>query len=251
MNKHTSPQIIGVIPARFDSSRFPGKALAKVEDKTLIQMTYENALRCERLDEVFVVTDDQRIYDCIAALGGKVIMTSKECLNGTERIAEALKKEEKLLEADIIVNIQGDEPCLEPEVITSIVEKLIADSESVMSTAIVKITSQEEAEDPHVVKCVIDRHHHALYFSRALIPFGKGYDSRNTYYKHLGVYAYRRDFILHYKEMKPTSLQCAEELEQLKVLENGFRIKTAIVESQSIGVDTPEDLKKVRERICQ
>jgi len=253
MRENKPLKIIGIIPARYGSTRFPGKPLAKIQGKTLIQRTYENARKCQSLDELAVATDDQSIYDHVTSFGGKAIMTSPECPTGSDRLVAAIENTPGFQEAAIVVNIQGDEPCLEPQVIDQVINALQNDSEAVMSTAIVKLTSEEEVLNPSVIKCVIDLKGHALYFSRALIPAGKTLKFRReaNYYKHLGIYAYRREFLMHYAELSPTPLQLAEDLEQLKVLEHGYRIKTALVESSSIGVDHPEDIKKIEQLLCK
>lgn len=247
MAKNT--KTVGMIPARFGSTRFPGKPLAIIAGKTLIQRTYENAKRCRLLDDVVVATDDNRIFDHVVGFGGKAVMTPPECPTGTERLAEAVRDNEQFSDYAAVINIQGDEPLLEPEVIGSVIEKLLEDETAVMSTAAAKISSKEEAENYSVVKCVIDQNGKALYFSRTLIPNGHGGEWQKdvTYYKHLGIYGYRRDFLMHYADLEPTPLQLAEDLEQLKVLENGYRIKVAIVESSSIGVDRPEDVKQIEQ----
>ena len=230
------PNFVGIIPTRYGSTRFPGKALAEISGKSLIQRTYENTKRCQPLDDVIVATDDQRIYDHVVQFGGKATMTSPECPTGSERVAEVAKN---LQDIEIIVNIQGDEPCLEPGVIESVIEVLMQDGDAIMSTAITQLRPEETA-DRSVVKCVIDTQGYALYFSRAQVPG----------YKHLGIYGFRRDFLIQYAELDPTPLQMTENLEQLKVLEHGYRIKTVIVESQSIGVDTLDDIKKVEQLLC-
>lgn len=238
-------KIIGMIPARYASSRFPGKPLSLISGKSLIQRTYENSLKCTLLDDVIVATDDDRIFEHVESFGGKVIMTSVDCPTGTERLAEAIHANFK--DVDVVINIQGDEPLLEPDVIRKVGEILINDPVAVMSTAVVKIDNEEDANSRSVNKCVIDANGNALYFSRSLLPGGHSgkWDPNKTYYKHLGIYGYRRDFLFHYAELSPTPLQLAEDLEQLKVLEHGFRIKVAVVDSVSIGVDTPEDINKV------
>lgn len=240
---------LGMIPARFGSTRFPGKPLAIIAGKTLIQRTFENARRCQLLDELVVATDDNRIYDHVVEFGGKAVMTPPECPTGTERLADAVRNNKQFYDYEAIINIQGDEPLLEPEVITSVIEKLLEDETAAMSTAAVKIFSKEEAKNYSVVKCVLDQNRKALYFSRTLIPNGHGgeWQSDVTYYKHLGIYGYRRDFLMHYADLQPTPLQLAEDLEQLKVLENGYCIKVALVESASIGVDRPEDVKQIEQ----
>lgn len=246
-------KVIGIIPSRFGSSRFPGKPLAQILDKSLIQRTYENALRATHLHSVIVATDDQRIFDHVQSFGGKVVMTSDACATGTDRLAEVIRNDPSLHDADIIVNIQGDEPTIDPHVIEAVALALEEDPQASMSTAIVKMTNAENALNPHTVKCVIDCHGYALYFSRSLIPGGRllSFIAETTYYKHLGIYGYRREFLLHYSELQPTPLQLAEDLEQLKVLEHGFRIKTVIVQSECMDVNTPEDIKKVEQLICK
>ncbi len=241
--------IIGMIPARFGSSRFPGKPLSLISGKSLIQRTYENSLKCRLLDQVIVATDDARIFNHVKEFGGRAVMTSACCKTGTERIAEAIHK--NFSKVEIVVNIQGDEPIIETQVIESVIKTLEDDPVAVMSTAVVPIRSKDEALDRSVNKCVMDVDGNALYFSRSLIPSGHAgsWDPNINYYKHLGIYGYRRDFLFHYSELSPTPLQLAEDLEQLKVLEHGFRIKVSVVESRSIGVDTPDDIKKIERMI--
>lgn len=243
-----SNKTLGIIPARFGSTRFPGKPLALIDGKTLIQRTYENAKKCQALDDLVVATDDAAIFKHVIHFGGKAVMTSSNCPTGTERLAEVIRNNEGFSEYEAIINIQGDEPFLESEVIDQVIQKLFEDELAVMSTAVTKLRSKEEAENSSVNKCVMDRQGNALYFSRSLIPSGHtgAWQPNVTYYKHLGIYGYRRDFLLHYAELQPTPLQLAEDLEQLKVLEHGFRIKVAIVESSSIGIDKPEDINKIR-----
>ncbi|MFQ5729558.1 MAG: 3-deoxy-manno-octulosonate cytidylyltransferase [Waddliaceae bacterium] len=249
MAERPDHKTVGMIPARYGSRRLPGKPLMQISGKSLIQRTYENAQRSPLLNRLYVVTDDERIFEHVLGFGGEVIMTPPECPTGTERLAKAVKNNGKFDDVEIIVNIQGDEPFLEQEVIESVVRILQEDSEAVMSTAVVPIHDREEAVDYSVNKCVMDTHGNALYFSRTLIPSSHTGEWRPdaNYYKHLGIYGYRRQFLMHYADLEPTPLQIAEDLEQLKVLEHGYRMKVAIVESQAIGVDTPEDIKKVEE----
>jgi 3-deoxy-manno-octulosonate cytidylyltransferase (CMP-KDO synthetase) len=251
--KKQAQKVVGVIPARYASTRFPGKPLANIMGKTLIQRTYENALRCSHLDALVVATDDRRIYDHVVEFGGTVVMTP-ECPTGTDRIAYVVAHESHLQQAEIVVNVQGDEPCLDPNVTQRIIEVLQKDPDAAMSTAVVVLDSDEEAANPGDVKCVLDLNGNVLYFSRALIPGGFSLDFRKNhtvYYKHLGIYAYRREFLLKYPHLPPTPLQLAENLEQLKVLEHGYKIKTAVVDSVSIGVNTPEEIKKVEQVLCK
>lgn len=246
-------KILGIIPARYGSSRFPGKMLAKITGKTLIQLTYENARRSPLFDSLVVATDDQRIYNHVQDFGGKAVMTSPLCATGTDRIVDAINNHPHLNDASIVVNVQGDEPCLDLQVIKQIVDALISDPAAAMSTAVVPLDSLEDARNPAVVKCVIDSKHNALYFSRALIPAGHALTMQPNvaYYRHMGVYCFRREFLLHYAELTPTPLQLAEDLEQLKILEHGFRIKVAIANSFSIGVDRPDDIQKVEKWLCK
>lgn len=248
-----TPQIIGIIPARFASTRLPGKPLLPILGKSLIQRTWENAKRFKELNNLVVATDDERIFDHVKAFGGKVVMTSNECNTGTDRLAEVIRNHKEFESCDYVFNIQGDEPCLDPSIVASVTQILVNDPEAVMSTAAVPFYSEEEALNPSVVKCVMDLKGNALYFSRSLIPHhrGKVFDpASNNYYRHLGVYCYTPDFLLNYEALAETPLQKMESLEQLKVLEHGYRIKIAVIteQNESVGVDTLEDIKKL-ERI--
>lgn len=244
---------VGIIPARYASSRFPGKPLAPILGKSMIQRTYENSVQCSALDDVIVATDDKRIFDHVLDFGGKVVMTSLSCPTGSDRLIEAVENDPRLKDVSIIVNIQGDCPCLEAEVIQHITQLLFNDPSALMSTAVMKILSEEEALNPSIVKCSLDSSGYALYFSRSLIPgsLNAKFNPQINYFKHIGIYGFRREFLLTYGKLPPTPLQLAEDLEQLKVLEHGYRIKTAVVESSSISVDHPEDIKKVEEFLCK
>jgi len=248
----THPKIIGIIPARYGSTRFPGKPLVTIQGKSLIQRTYENALLCKSLTTVVVATDDDRIYEHMLSFGGNVVMTSESCVNGTDRLVEVIERNPIYQDAFIIVNIQGDEPCLEPDIVEKVIEQLLKSPSAVMSTAVMKLTNKEDALSSSVVKCVLDQQGNVLYFSRSLIPGSKSqeFNPATTYYKHLGIYVYRKEFLLRYPHLSSTPLQLTEDLEQLKVLEHGFRITAAVVESKSIGVDNPEDIKKVEQLLC-
>lgn len=239
--------IIGIIPARFQSSRFPGKPLEKILGVTLIQRTYENAKKAKILSDVIVATDDTRILNHVLSFGGKAVLTSSNCATGSDRIAEVARH---LPDASIIVNIQGDEPCLDPQAIEKAVEALLKDEGSVVSTAATKI-SFEEAQHSSVVKCVFTDKGRALYFSRSMIPGSKVPDNQMTYYRHLGLYVYRREFLLLYPELPPTPLMLIEDLEQLKILEHGYNIQIVTLERDSPGVDIPEDIQKVEKFLCQ
>jgi 3-deoxy-manno-octulosonate cytidylyltransferase (CMP-KDO synthetase) len=243
-------QIVGIIPARYASTRFPGKLLKLLLGKSVLQRTYERACGSKVLDRIIIATDDQRIYDHASAFCPHVVMTSKNCATGTDRLAEVVENTTLCDDASIIVNVQGDEPCLNPLVIDAISQRLQEDPTASMSTAVVKLKNREEALPTSLVKCVMDQNSNALYFSRSPIPFLQK-DITTTYYGHLGIYAFRKDFILKYHTLPATPLQIAEDLEQLKVLEHGYHIKVAIVDDVALGVDTPEDLKKVEEILCK
>lgn len=253
MTSIQKPAIVAIIPARFSSTRFPGKPLAKIKGKTLIQRTYENAARCTLIEELIVATDDARIFDHVASFGGKVVMTPQECATGSDRLAYVVKQEQALQKATMIVNIQGDEPCLDPETVRQVIQALLSSSEAVMATAVVRFQNKEEALNPAEVKCVLDLQGNVLYFSRALIPGNPTLQFKDemAYYKHLGIYAYRPQFLLTYAELPITPLQSIEDLEQLKVLEHGYKIKAVVVTSTSLGVNTPEDIKKVEQELCK
>eukprot|EP00753_Platysulcus_tardus_P008648 PLAT1615.2.p1 GENE.PLAT1615.2~~PLAT1615.2.p1 ORF type:complete len:280 (-),score=116.50 PLAT1615.2:777-1616(-) len=244
--------VLGVIPARYASSRFPGKPLALLGGMPVIQRTWLAAKAASLLDEVVVATDDERIFDCVRGFGGQVVMTREDCPTGTDRVGEALEllKEEALgaalaREWDVVVNIQGDEPMVEPAAIDAVVRVLNESEDAVMGTLAAPLTDEALARSASVVKTVLDSEGYALYFSRGLIPSSKTGDfcpEKHTYLRHIGLYSFRSAFLPRYCALQPTPLQLAEDLEQLKVLENGLRIKVAIVEDSSHGVDTPEQL---------
>lgn len=242
-------KVLGVIPARWQSSRFPGKPLVHILGKSLIHRAYENALQCHCLDEVVIATDDQRIFDHAQEFGAKVFMTSPSCPTGTDRVWEVVDK--YFEKAEIVVNIQGDEPCLDPAVIDTLVKQLFTLSEAVITTPVSKITDPEFINSSSIVKCVFDKRGRALYFSRSPIPFACS-GKIPTYYRHLGVYCFRRSFMEKYILLERTSLQDSEDLEQLKILENGdMPIHVCLVDDQAIGVDTPEDIKTVEKLLCR
>ncbi len=239
-----SGRIIGIIPSRYASSRFPGKALADICGKPMVQHVVERASRSRLLDEVLVATDDQRILETVRGFGGKACLTSPEHPSGTDRIAEVVQG----LPCDLVVNIQGDEPLLDPAVIDSAVEPLVANPSIAMGTLACPL-GVDEAADPSNVKVVVDREGYALYFSRARIPYvrdGFPPDLDRPYLLHVGLYVYRRDTLLRLAALPPTVLEERERLEQLRALEHGIRIRVVLTEHRSIGVDTPEDLARVR-----
>jgi 3-deoxy-manno-octulosonate cytidylyltransferase (CMP-KDO synthetase) len=234
---------ICVIPARFHSSRFPGKLLQKAAGRTVLERTLEKALRCPFIDYTYVATDHEEIARHIEAIGAEVVWTSPECRNGTERVAEAIQK---IAPADIIVNLQGDHPCTDPQTISAVVNVLREDREALLSTAVTPIETQDDYLSPHVVKCVFDEHRNALYFSRSPIPYCK---NEIHAYAHIGIYGYRKTFF-DLPAIPPTPLQQSEDLEQLQILERGYRMKVAIVEEKPLGIDTPQDLIKLEQFLC-
>lgn len=242
---------IGIIPARYGSSRFPGKPLADIKGKSMIQRVYERAGTC--IETVIVATDDKRIEAHVKGFGGKVTMTSPDHQSGTDRCAEALKIFEKDTSEsfDIVINIQGDEPFIHKTQI-ELIRSCFEDNETQIATLIKKIQNDEVIRDPNRPKVVIDFRGFALYFSRSPIPCLRGdnesdWNSKHTFYQHIGMYAYRKNVLEEITNLPVSSLEAAESLEQLRWLENGFRIKTAITQDESFGIDTPEDLKKALE----
>ena len=233
--------IIGVIPARFGSSRLPGKPLIEIEGKPLIQYVYERAQRLRKLDKLLVATDDERIFNKVRQFGGQAKLTSAECNSGSDRVAEVIKD----ISCDVVVNIQGDEPFFEPATVEEMIEALIENPEIQISSACVRVRNPEEIKNENVVKVVLDKDDFALYFSRSPIPcFQEG---RGEVFKHLGFYAFRRDFLLKFTQWPATPLEKAEKLEQLRILENGYRIKLVKSRFDSLGIDTTEDFKKAKE----
>ncbi len=249
----THLKVVGIIPARYGSTRFPGKMLVEIAGKSLIQHTWENAQTFQGLSDLVIATDDWRIFNHVNDFGAKAVMTSPDCPTGTDRLAEVVREHTAYQDADIVVNIQGDDPGLPGDVIQALTALLTDDPNAVMATAASPLTQEEEAHDPSVVKCVTDLKGNALYFSRALIPAGHSLSPQAgvSYYRHLGIYAYRRDFLQHYAQLEKTPLQLAEDLEQLKILEHGYRIKVKIVpEMGVIGVNLPEDIAKIEPMLC-
>lgn len=237
---------VGIIPARYQSSRLPGKPLADIGGKSMIQRVYERACHAARLTGVLVATDDERIFAAVQEFGGAVVMTSSDHLTGTDRLAEAAAD----LDADVIVNVQGDEPLLDPAVIDAVAAPFESDSDLAMATLATPIRNAHDALATSVVKVVMDRQGNALYFSRLPIPHYRG-GSDGTHWKHIGLYAYRRDFLLRYPRLEPTPLERAEALEQLRALEHGYRIRVLMTDHDAISVDTPEDLERVRGLVAE
>lgn len=235
-------KILAVIPARYDSSRFPGKPLANINGKPMIQLVYEKVKESRIVDKVIVATDDERIFDVIKGFGGKALMTSKEHESGTDRIREVIKK----INCDIVVNVQGDEPGINPKDIDKAIKPLLRDKKINISTLAIRINKGIDLNDENKVKVVFDKNNFALYFSRNCIPFDRDHINNvklNDFYKHIGLYVYRRKFLLDLKKLKPSSLEKLEKLEQLRFLDNGEKIKVVITDRESISIDTPSDLK--------
>ncbi|MCK5235695.1 MAG: 3-deoxy-manno-octulosonate cytidylyltransferase [Deltaproteobacteria bacterium] len=233
-------KVVAIIPARYGSTRLPGKPLKDINGKTMIERVYLQVAAAETVNEVIVATDDERIVEAVAAFGGSAVMTSPEHESGTERVAEVAAD----YKDTIVVNVQGDEPMIAPALIDDTVWPLLDDEELLMSSPMVRLEDPEEINDPNVVKVVTDSDGFAMYFSRSPIPFdrdGKG----AIYYKHIGIYAYTDDFLRRIKGLPATPLGEAECLEQLRVLENGFNIKMVETEHDPVAVDTEEDLQKV------
>ncbi len=231
---------VGVIPVRYASTRLRGKPLIEIAGKTLIQWVYERAIQASRLAEVIVATDDGRISEAVQNFGGRVVMTRGDHLSGTDRVAEVAEQ----IEGDVFVNIQGDEPLISPETIEAVCSPFEEDSTLGMTTARVEIRNPSEAQDPHIVKVVVDGEERAMYFSRSAIPYSQGLSA--TYFKHLGIYGFRRQVLLNLSRLKPSQLEGIEKLEQLRFLENGIPIWVVQVSEDSICIDTQEDLERVR-----
>jgi len=234
-------KILGVIPARFSSTRFPGKVLALIAGKTMLQHVYERAALSTYLSSILIATDDERVYSAAKNFGARVRMTRSDHLSGTDRVAEAASA----VDAEIVVNIQGDEPLIDPAAIDAAILPMVHEPELVMGTLKKRIEDAREITDPNVVKVVTDRAGDAIYFSRCAIPFEREKSANTPYFKHIGLYVYQRDFLLAYSAMPVGPLETAERLEQLRALENGFRIRVVETEYESLGVDTPEDLERV------
>jgi len=242
-------RIAAVIPARYNASRFPGKLLADIHGKPMIQWVYERTAQSPLLDRVLVATDDERILRAVKGFGGDAVMTRSDHPSGTDRLAEIAND----LKSDLIVNVQGDEPLINQRLISEVVTPLRRGTGFAIGTLMSRITTREDFLDPNIVKVVTDRHGFALYFSRAPIPchrdslLEKDNDfSQVLAFRHIGIYVYRRDFLQAFPKLAPTPLEKRERLEQLRALEHGFRIKVFQTEQYCPGVDSPEDLEKVR-----
>ena len=233
-----------IIPARYGSSRLEGKPLIKVEGKTIIQWVYEKAQASKFADIVIVATDDQRIYDCAFSFGADVEMTSTEHKCGSDRICEVANRHEDF---DIIVNLQGDEPMINPECVETVIQLLKNDNSADIST-LVSEAEADEIDNQNNVKCVFDKNGYALYFSRSKIPFERNQNIAK-FYKHIGIYGYRRKALFEMTRFPQADIERAESLEQLRALYYGMKIKTAVVNYKAVGIDTKEDLERFRELV--
>lgn len=243
-------KFVGIIPARYASTRFPGKPLAQLGGKTVIQRVYEQVKSC--FDELYVATDDERIKECVEGFGGNVVMTSEECKNGTERCLDAYRR--LALDCDVIVNIQGDEPFIRQKQVKALMA-CFDNADTDIATLVKpfeKADGLERLECPNSPKVVFNEDGFALYFSRSVIPYLRGVDKcdwldKHVFYKHLGIYAYRANVLEKITTLPQSPMEKAESLEQLRWLENGYRIKVGITDIETIGIDTPEDLERAKE----
>lgn len=230
-----------IIPARYNSTRFPGKVIADLNGKCVIEHVYERAIQAELVDQVLVATDDERVYEKVSQFGGKGVMTSTEHKSGTDRLAEVARD----LDVEYIVNVQGDEPLIRPEMIDQAL-RILENSENAAMSTLASPISEIVAKKPDRVKVVLDQNNLALYFSRSKIPYYRKIDKiEQNFLQHIGLYVYRKDFLLKYTDLEQTPLEKAESLEQLRALENGYKIKVGITDHHGPGIDRPEDLNQV------
>ena len=236
-----------MIPARYGATRFPAKLMQDLCGKPVIVHTYERVADTRLFDEVYVVTDDDRIEKAIREVGGKVIRSKKEHNSGSDRLAEASRD----LDVDVIVNVQGDEPFTDKENLQKVIDIFAKDLTKSIAVASLmeRITDPDDSANPNNVKVVVNKFGEALYFSRNIIPFPRDPNTKVSYYKHIGIYAYRKEALQQFTELPPSLLEETEKLEQLRYLENGFKIRLALTNIPTIGIDTPEDLERARKRL--
>jgi 3-deoxy-manno-octulosonate cytidylyltransferase (CMP-KDO synthetase) len=240
-------KIIGIIPARYGSKRLPGKALADIKGKPMIQWVYEKAMRSSYISRVIVATDDYRIYNAVNKFGGEAAITSKKHESGTDRIGEIARRTSWYkTPVEIVVNVQGDEPFISHRDIDRAIYALLKDDTLNVATLAVRLTRKSDIKDPNVVKVAFDKDGYALYFSRYAIPFDRDGAGNVKYYKHIGVYVYRKRYLMEFIRTYPTSLELAEKLEQLRALETGEKIKVIVIEKDTLSIDTKKDLEKAR-----
>ena len=235
-------KVYGFIPARWASTRFPGKPMHVLAGKPLVQHVWERCLSCEGLDRVMVATDDERIAQAAREFGAEVCMTRADHPTGSDRIAEAASKFE---DCTHVINVQGDEPLIDPVLVNTLAQRLRDDPELPMVTAANRLTDDAAVNNPNIVKVVLNKRQEALYFSRSVIPHGREPHPGTTWYRHQGIYGYSKDFLLKYVRWEPTPLELTEQLEQLRALENGATIAVVLTEDDAIGVDTPEQADEV------
>jgi len=237
-------EVIGVIPARYSSTRFEGKILADIMGKPMLQHVWERAKKARALDDLIIACDDERVVEIVKEFGAKVVLTAKAHTCGTDRICEVVNP----LDVRIVINIQGDEPLIQPIMIDAVAQALLDDKSVSMATIMKKIEDPAQIDDPNVVKVVVDKNGFALYFSRSAIPYRAHNSDINqvSYYKHIGLYGYTKDFLFTFKNTPPSNLEQIEKLEQLRVLEEGYKIKVIETKFDTVGVDTPDDLAKVK-----
>ena len=240
--------VIAIIPARYASARLPGKPLADINGQPMIRHVVERTARASLVERVIVATDDERVRASVAGFGGEALLTDPELPSGTDRCAAIART---LPDASIIVNVQGDEPLIDPALVDATIQPLLDDPGLAAATPVRRISSTEELENPHIPKVVLDRAGNCVYFSRSPIPFFRDapfghWAKLHPYYRHIGLYVFRRDMLLRFSNLPPTPLELAEHLEQLRLIENGFTIRGVITGYDSIPVDTPQDLEKVR-----
>ena len=243
-------KIVVVIPARYGSSRFAGKVLAKDTGKYLVQHTYEQALCAKSVNQALIATDDERVLEACQSFGAACVMTSVDHQSGTDRIAEAVAD----IDVDIIVNLQADEPEIDPDYIDRVAGLLVNNPTAQMATLLAPFENPEDVANPNIVKCITDANGKAIYFSRSVIPYDRsaaGVGPADRYWRHPGIYAYRKDFLMTYSAMKPSFLEQTEKLEQLRAIENGYTILTATVPRIWDGVDTQEQYRAFVQRMCQ
>lgn len=242
---------IGVIPARWGSTRFEGKVIANLLGKPVVQHVWENAKKAKTLDDLVIACDDERIMKVVKEFGGKAIFTSPNQPSGTDRLAEVVNP----IDVEIAVNIQGDEPLVKPIMIDNLVMALQDEKAAQMATVMKKIDDEEELTNSNVVKVIVDKNGYAIYFSRYAIPYNRTGEAdekkRPVYYKHIGIYAFTKDFLFTFRNLPHSALENAEKLEQLRVIENGYKIKVVETKFDTVGVDTHEDLKRVEELLLR
>jgi 3-deoxy-manno-octulosonate cytidylyltransferase (CMP-KDO synthetase) len=239
-------KVVGIIPARWSSTRFPGKPLHPLAGKPLLQQVWERCRRATALDSVIIATDDMRIAEAAFAWGAEISLTGPRHSSGTDRIAEVATR---LRGVSHIINIQGDEPLIDPKLIDRLARKMRRDPKIEMITAVHPFENPADAQSPHQVKAVLDRRKHALYFSRSAIPFLRDASAAVSYFRHQGIYGYRRELLLRFVRWKPAPLEKAEGLEQLRALENGVKIHVVVTKSGSPGVDTPDDARAIERQL--